>query len=215
MTHRPPSNTTVTQPLEDKMIKIAKKVLCCSVLVPAVFMCSCTLSSYGEPPETSDPWVLIRSAREWLQKGRPRGAMPSLERALIVAEEYKSDEEGYAHVKAAVHNELGRVYEMVSDLEKAEREFMEAAEIAKRLPEYRPLHFDISYNLSTVYERRGMFFESCVQLRRSASLQVDLLTNPASPPEGLGENTDRVLRELAAPRILARAKRIACDVKLD
>ena len=63
-----------------------------------------------------------------------------------------------------ITNELGRVYEMTSNLEQAEREFLTAAEIAKKLPKYRPLHFDIAYNLSTVYERRGMFAESCIQL---------------------------------------------------
>lgn len=196
------------------MMATTKRILCCLAVLLAVFLCSCTLGAYGEPPETTDPWVLIKNAREWLQKGRPRGALPSLNKALQVAEAQSSNEELYAHTKAAIHNEFGRVYEMTSDLEQAEREFLAAAEMAETLPKYRPLHFDIAYNLSTVYERGGKLAESCAQLKKAATLQVDLLAKPANPPEGLGENADRVLRELAAPRILARAKRIGCDVKL-
>ena len=99
------------------MISTTKKILCNLAVVLTALICSCTLSSYGEPPETSDPWVLIKNAREWLQMGRPRGAMPSLKKALIVAEEHSSSGEPYVHAKAAIHNELGRVYEMTSNLE--------------------------------------------------------------------------------------------------
>lgn len=179
------------------------------------FICSCSLSPYGEPPDTSDPWVLIKNARSWLQQGRPRGALPSLEKALLVAEKLDHGRADYLHTKAAIHNEFGRAYEMASELDLSEHEFLQAAEIAQSLPRYRPLHFDIAYNLSTVYERKAMFNESCIQLRRAASLQADLLANPADPPEGLGENTVHVLRELAAPRILSRAQRISCDVEIN
>ena len=168
----------------------------------------------GHRPETSDPWALIHHARGWLQQGRPRGALPSLEKALVEVEKLDPASAAYAHTKAAIHNELGRVYEMVSELAQAEVQFLQAAEIGRGVPQRRALHFDIHYNLSTVYERRGQLVESCVQLQHAAALQQDLLVHPADPPDGYGKDGARFLREVAAPRILARAQRIGCEVHL-
>lgn len=98
---------------------------------------------------------------------------------------------------------------MVSELELAEIEFQNAAETATSVPEYRPLHFDITYNLSTVLERKGLTAESCAQLRRTAFIYVDLLAHPAEPPGGYGASGESFLRDVAGPRIQARARRMA------
>lgn len=174
--------------------------------------CAVTASPYGAPPDTSDSWQLIKHARGWLQQGRPRAALPSLKKALVEVERLDHETPDYAHAKAAIHNELGRVYEMVSELDAAEAQFLEAAEIAKRVPQRRPLHFDISYNLCTVYEGKALPAESCAQLRRAAALHQDLLAYPSEPPGGYGAGGERFLRDVAAPRIRDRGLRIGCDI---
>jgi tetratricopeptide (TPR) repeat protein len=179
-----------------------------------VSACASTSSPYGAPPDTSDPWQLVHNARNWLQQGRPRAAMPSLEKALVEVEGLDPKTSAYAHAKAAIYNELGRVYEMTSELDLAEAELLKAAEVAERVPERRPLHFDISYNLSTVYERKAKMKESCTQLQRTAALYRDLLVHPAEPPDGYGSSGERFLNDVAAPKIRARAQRIGCAIKL-
>jgi tetratricopeptide (TPR) repeat protein len=182
------------------------------LLAAALGGCASTSSPYGAPPDTADPWQLIHHARGWLQQGRPRGAMPSLQKALVEVERLDHETAEYPHAKAAIHNELGRVYEMVSDLDTAEAQFLQAAEIARSVPQRRPLHFDISYNLSTVYERKAQPAESCAQLRRTVALHQDLLAHPSEPPDGYGADGERFLREIAAPKIRARAQRIGCAI---
>lgn len=182
------------------------------LLAAALSGCASTSSPYGAPPVTADPWQLIHHARGWLQQGRPRGAMPSLQKALVEVERLDHETADYSHAKAAIHNELGRVYEMVSDLDTAEAQFLQAAEVAESVPQRRPLHFDISYNLSAVYERKAHPAESCAQLQRTAALQQDLLAHPSGPPDGYGADGERFLREIAAPKIRARAQRIGCDI---
>jgi tetratricopeptide (TPR) repeat protein len=184
------------------------------LVAAALSGCAATSSPYGAPPDTSDPWRLIHHARGWLEQGRPRGALPSLQKAQVEVEKLDHGTAGYAHAKAAIHNELGRVYEMVSDLDTAEAQFLQAAAVGKSVPERRPLHFDIRYNLSTVYERKAQLADSCAQLQRAAALQQDLLARPAEPPDGYGADSEHFLREVAAPRILARAQRIGCDIRL-
>lgn len=187
----------------------------CPLLIAAMLSgCAATSSPYGAPPDTSDPWQLIHHARGWLQQGRPRGALPSLQKALVEVEKLDPASPLYAHTKAAIHNELGRVYEMVSDLDNAEAQFLHAAEVGKSVPERRPLHFDIHYNLSTVYERKAQPAASCAELRRAAALQQALLAHPGEPPDGYGANGERFLREVVAPRIQARAERLGCDIQL-
>jgi tetratricopeptide (TPR) repeat protein len=188
-------------------------------LYPLIFAaiisgCAATASPYGAPPDTSDPWQLIKHARGWLQQGRPRGALPSLQKALVEVERLDHETADYAHAKAAIHNELGRVHEMASELEVAEAQFLQAAEIARRVPQRRPLHFDISYNLSTVYERKAQPAASCAQLRRTVALHQEMLARPSEPPDGYGADSERFLREVATPRIRARALRIGCDIGL-
>jgi len=163
-----------------------------TIVSEAISGCSSTSTPYGASPPTSDPWQLINSARDWLQQGRPRAALPSLNKALVEVEQLDHQTAAYAHAKAAIHNELGRVYAMVSELELAEIEFQNAAETATSVPEYRPLHFDITYNLSTVLERKGLTAESCAQLRRTAFIYVDLLAHPAEPPGGYGASGERL-----------------------
>ncbi len=185
-----------------------------TIVSEAISGWSSTSTPYGASPPTSDPWQLINSARDWLQQGRPRAALPSLNKALVEVEQLDHQTAAYAHAKAAIHNELGRVYAMVSELELAEIEFQNAAETATSVPEYRPLHFDITYNLSTVLERKGLTAESCAQLRRTAFIYVDLLAHPAEPPGGYGASGESFLRDVAGPRIQARARRIGCDITL-
>lgn len=117
------------------------------LVAAALSSCAAISSPYGSPPDTSDPWQLIHHARGWLQQGRPRAALPSLQKADLEVEKLDHESADYSHAKAAIHNELGRVYEMVSDLDSAEAQFLQAAEVGKSVPERRPLHFDISYNL--------------------------------------------------------------------
>jgi tetratricopeptide (TPR) repeat protein len=182
------------------------------LLAAVISGCAATSSPYGAPPDTSDPWQLIHHARNWLQQGRPRAALPSLQKADLEVEKLDHGSADYSHAKAAIHNELGRVYEMVSDLDSAEAQFLQAAEVGKSVPERRPLHFDISYNLSTVYERTSRMAESCARLKLAVALQQDMLAHPADPPHGYGADSERFLREVAAPRIRARAQRIGCDI---
>lgn len=187
------------------------------VLLPLLLVLAgagCVSLPYGAPPDTTDPWELIGSARHWLQQGRPRAAVPSLERAQVEVERLRADAAAYAHARAAIHNEYGRVYEMTSALEAAEAQFLQAAALAQGVPERRPLHFDISYNLSTVYERMGQPAKSCTQLERVAALYRDLLARPAEPPAGYGDAGAAFLRDIAAPRIRARAERLGCPVDL-
>lgn len=184
-----------------------------SLLLAAILAsCAATASPYGAPPDTSDPWELIRHARGFLQQGRPRGALPSLQKAELETEKLDHGSADYAHAKAAIHNERGRVYEMVSELGAAESQFLLAVDAAKAVPERRPLHFDISYNLSAVYERQARMVESCEALRRAAALQRDLLARPADPPDGYGADGERFLLDVAAPRVRARAGRIGCEL---
>ena len=182
------------------------------VVAAIISGCAGTASPYGAPPDTSDPWQLIKQARGWLQQGRPRGALPSLKKALVEVERLDHETADYAHAKAAIHNELGRVYEMASELDVAETQFLQADEFARRVPQRRPLHFDVSYNLSTVYERKAQLAESCAQLRRAVALHQDMLARPSEPPTGYGAGGERFLHDVAAPRIRARALRIGCDI---
>jgi tetratricopeptide (TPR) repeat protein len=186
--------------------------LCALILIVASILAGCAAGNYGAPPETSDPWALIHNARNWLQRGRPRGAMPSLQKALVEVEKFEHDKAIYLHTKASIYNELGRVYEMTSMLDLAEEHFLKAAEIATGVPERRPVLFEIRYNLSTVYERKTQLTKSCNQLRQTVALHRELLAHPADPPEGYGAKADHFLREIAAPQIRARAQRIGCDI---
>lgn len=184
------------------------------LLAAVISGCAATASPYGAPPDTSDPWQLIHHARNWLEQGRPRAALPSLQKADLAVEKLDHESADYSHAKAAIHNEVGRAYEMASELDTAEEQFLQAAEFAKAVPERRPLHFDISYNLSTVYERKSRTAESCAWLKRAVALQQDMLAHPADPPRGYGADSERFLREVAAPRIRARAQRIGCGIVL-
>jgi len=184
------------------------------LLAAVVSGCAATSSPYGAPPDTSDPWQLIHQARNWLQQGRPRAALPSLQKADLEAEKLDHRSADYSHAKAAIHNEAGRAYEMASELDAAEGQFLLASGFAQAVPARRPLHFDIGYNLSTVYERKSRTAESCAWLQRAVALQQDMLAHPADPPNGYGADTGRFLREVAAPRIRARALRIGCDIVL-
>jgi tetratricopeptide (TPR) repeat protein len=182
-------------------------------LALAVSLGGCAASPYGAPPETDDPWVLIHSARTWLAKGRPRAALPSLKQALSELEKQDPETAYYAHTKASIHNELGRVYEMASKLDWAEESFLRAQETAAGIPERRSLNFEISYNLSTVYERMGEVGRSCSHLQHAATLHRALLLEPADPPYGYGAGGERFLQEVAAPRILQRAERLGCALQ--
>jgi hypothetical protein len=182
------------------------------LLAALVSGCAGTSSPYGAPPETNDPWELIHHARGWLDRGRPRAAVPSLRKAELEAERLGTGTAAYAHVKAAIHNERGRVHVMVSDLDTAEAELLSAAAVAESVPERRPLHFDIAYNLSAVYEGKARKDDSCVQLQRAVALHRDLLAHPAEPPDGYGAAGERFITQVAAPRIEARAQRIGCGL---
>lgn len=172
----------------------------------------CVSEPYGNPPDSQDPWVLIRSARGWLQQGRPRAAMPSLEKALASVERLDRGSSQYLHAKAAIFNEFGRVHEMVNQLDLAETNFLKAAEIAAGVPQIRPLHFEIRYNLSTIYEEAGKHDASCRELQSAEALRKDLLARPAEPPEGYGVGGERFLRDIAEPRIRKRAQRLGCTL---
>lgn len=182
-----------------------------AVLAVVLGGCAAVSAPYGAPPETSDPWQLIGYARQWLQQGRPRGALPSLNKALTLLGNDTSASADTVHAKAAVYNEYGRVYEMVSELDQAERMFLQAETLAQQVPDRRPLQLDIHYNLSTVYERQGDADASCRELRLAASLAKSLLQTPSAPPFGYG-STSTFIRDTAQPKIRARSRRIGCSV---
>ena len=181
-----------------------------SVCAATLILGGCAASPYGTPPDTSDPWELVHSARAWLEKGRPRGALPSLHQAQRNLEGLDPQGREYPHLEAAIMNEYGRVYEMTSNLVEAEAALREADRISLSIPEIRPLAFDITYNLSTVLERQNRPGESCEYLRRAHATIIDLGETPSPPPEGYGGHRQSFIDQTVMPRIEARANRIDC-----
>lgn len=91
-----------------------KTPLCLALFASTLL--ACAPGSYLTPPESDDPWTLIRHARTWLEQGRPRGALPTLQKALNEAERLEPGADDTLHTQAAIYNELGRAYEMASEL---------------------------------------------------------------------------------------------------
>ncbi len=180
------------------------------LLALSLLLFGCATKPYDTTAESADPWLLIYNARDSLEQGRPRAALPSLGKALSLADQLDPALPATKHVRAATLNEIGRVFEMTSDLKAAEQKFQQAAETAAGVPDYRPLHFDIRYNLSTVYERQGALVESCKLLKQANALLQDLLAHPDAPPKGYGNNSERFLRERVMPRVQAKSVRIGC-----
>jgi tetratricopeptide (TPR) repeat protein len=181
-------------------------------LLLGVSLGGCAPKPYGAPPETDDPWVLIYSARSWLERGRPRGALPSLNQAFVALENLEPGTPRYLHAKASIHNEVGRAYLMAGRKDWAEENFLLAVQAADEVPDRRALRFEVLYNLSTLYEGTGDTAQSCSYLHRAAELHRDLLAHPADPPHGYGAGGEQFLRGVAEPKINQRNARLRCEV---
>lgn len=187
-----------------------KTPLCLALFASTLL--GCAPGSYLTPPASDDPWTLIRHARTWLEQGRPRGALPTLQKALNEAERLEPGADDTLHTQAAIYNELGRAYEMASELPFAEQQFLKASALADKLPMRRPLRFEVHYNLSTVLERQGRTDESCQHLAHAYALHRALLAEKAEPPFGYGEAGAHFLLDVAEPRMRARAARLSCEI---
>lgn len=189
-----------------------KSLLFFAVILVSILLSSCSSKPYGQPPETSDPWELIHYARKWIDAGRPRGAMPSLKKAFEENEKRDRNTKHYLDTKAAIYNEMGRVYYMVSDISSAEHYFNEAYKISLALG-YRALQFDINYNLSGIYVRKNDPRKACDHLAKVVGLYNDLNNNPSDPPDGFGvKHTKEVLEDFARQKINDRSKEMNCGI---
>lgn len=183
-----------------------------AILIP-ILLSSCSYT-YGQPPETSDPWKLIKNARVWINEGRPRGALPSINKALEETEKLDKKSKHYQHTKAAVYNEMGRVFIMLNDMNSAEQYLKNANKLSLQVG-YRALQLDINYNLSTLYEMKHDERTACNYLAKVVDLYKDLYEKPADYPDGYGlMGTKEFLEGFARPRINAKSKKMNCSLKI-
>lgn len=179
----------------------------------SILLSSCSYH-YGEPPETSDPWELIRNARMWINEGRPRGALPSINKALEEIERLDKQSIYYKHTKAAVYNEKGRIFILLNELNSAEKYLNEAYKLSLEVG-YRALQFDINYNLSTLYDMKNDTRTACNYLTKVKNLYEDLYNNPADSPDGYGTTkTKEFLENFARSRINNKSNKMNCNFQI-
>lgn len=183
------------------------------IVLVSILLSSCSYN-YGQPPETSEPWQLIRNARVWINDGRPRGALPSVNKALEETEKLDKEGNHYKHTKAAVYNEKGRIFIMLNDLNSAEQYLNQAYQLSLKVG-YRSLQFDIIYNLSTLYDMKNDTKTACDHLAKAIDLYKDLHKKPADYPDGYGViRTKEFLENIARPRINAKSKKMNCGFNI-
>jgi len=108
--------------------------------------------------QDSEPFIDLGSLL--LDKNQPQEALPYLLQAVAISpQEYRS------------HEQLGRAYEHLDQLKKAQTEFEKAVALA---PQYSRLH----YVLGQVYRKEGLSEKAKLEFDRSSTLRRD------SPSEG-------------------------------